>query len=239
MKIRLWIGCAAGILLLNELMGMLLGVQLGIVSVGILTVILARALCKKYLPGNAGGESESREMSGGEFPQPQPEALVRGCWTCPQCGVVHEPASSTCEKCGTERGEAVPEDGSGMHVRPGLRTLSFYSDDEGQEENPPRIRLYFSSLDAEVSVARSSFTLGRDESSHLNLAQLPNASYIGRHQASIACNGTQWYIRDEGSGNGTLLNGQRLEPLRSYFLELGDFISFADRETLIVQHLTV
>lgn len=99
------------------------------------------------------------------------------------------------------------------------------------------IKFYVSSLNTEVNVTRASFTVGRDATSDLNLARLPNAKYIARRQASFFCSGGQWYIRDENSTNGTFLNNRRLSGGQPHPLNKGDFISFAGKETLIVQDL--
>src|SRR6267378_2826071 len=47
---------------------------------------------------------------------------------------------------------------------------------------------------------------------------------VSRHQAEIRLQDKQWFVRDLGSGNGTLLNGRRLEGMVP--LTRGDEISF-------------
>ena len=47
---------------------------------------------------------------------------------------------------------------------------------------------------------------------------------VSRHQAEIRLQDTQWFVRDLGSGNGTLLNGRRLAGMAP--LKRGDEISF-------------
>ena len=47
---------------------------------------------------------------------------------------------------------------------------------------------------------------------------------VSRHQAEIRLQDTQWFVRDLGSGNGTLLNGRRLAGLVP--IKRGDEISF-------------
>lgn len=107
-----------------------------------------------------------------------------------------------------------------------------------QSPAAPVIRFYVSSLNTEVSVTRPSFTVGRDATSDLSLARLPNAKYIARRQASFFCSGGKWYIRDENSTNGTFLNNKQLQGQVPHPLNQGDFISFAGKETLIVQHMS-
>lgn len=104
-------------------------------------------------------------------------------------------------------------------------------------QQPAAIRFYVSSLNTEVNVTRASFTVGRDATSDLSLARLPNAQYIARRQASFFCSGGTWYIRDENSTNGTLLNNRRIPGGQPQALNVGDFISFAGKETLIVRDL--
>lgn len=51
--------------------------------------------------------------------------------------------------------------------------------------------------------------------------QIPDASVSGRH-ASIRANGAQWVIVDEGSTNGTRLNGERLATHSARPIKTGD-----------------
>ena len=47
---------------------------------------------------------------------------------------------------------------------------------------------------------------------------------VSRHQAEFRRQDMQWFVRDLGSGNGTLLNGRRLDGLAP--IKRGDEISF-------------
>ena len=99
------------------------------------------------------------------------------------------------------------------------------------------IKFHVSSLNTEVTITLPAFTVGRDATSDLNLSRLPNAKYIARRQASFFRSGGKWYIRDENSTNGTLLNNRQIPGGQPQVLNAGDFISFAGKETLIVQEL--
>lgn len=52
--------------------------------------------------------------------------------------------------------------------------------------------------------------------------------YVSAQHALIRWNGSGWELIDRGSRNGTLLNGERLEPRRAYVLEAGALIAFGD-----------
>ena len=99
------------------------------------------------------------------------------------------------------------------------------------------IRFHVSSLNAAVSVTLPSFTVGRDSTSDLSLARLPDAKYIARRQATVFRSGGNWYIRDENSTNGTFLNNRQIPGGQPQMLSQGDFVSFAGKETLIVLEL--
>ena len=56
----------------------------------------------------------------------------------------------------------------------------------------------------------------------------PESSYLSRDHAVIDTSGDGCRIRDEGSTNGTFLNGDRLMPYQWYPVQEGDEIRFAD-----------
>ena len=69
-------------------------------------------------------------------------------------------------------------------------------------------------------------TLGRSRECELVLKN----PYVARSQATFTCRDGQWYIRDNGTRNGTLLNGRMLDAEREYRIHPGDVICFARKE---------
>jgi pSer/pThr/pTyr-binding forkhead associated (FHA) protein len=62
--------------------------------------------------------------------------------------------------------------------------------------------------------------------------RLPDASVSGRH-ASIRANGAQWTVVDEGSTNGTRLNGERIAVQSPRRLETGDVLLLGRVELVV------
>jgi len=58
--------------------------------------------------------------------------------------------------------------------------------------------------------------------------------YVARSQATFTCREGQWHIRDNGTKNGTTLNGKLLEADREYRIHPGDVIVFARKEEVQV-----
>lgn len=71
--------------------------------------------------------------------------------------------------------------------------------------------------------------IGRGSSCDL---RIPDASVSGRH-ASIRANGAQWSIVDEGSTNGTRLNGEKLAVQSPRRLETGDVLLLGRVELVV------
>ncbi|NJL64931.1 MAG: FHA domain-containing protein [Methylacidiphilales bacterium] len=72
----------------------------------------------------------------------------------------------------------------------------------------------------------------------INLADLAGTDIVSRQHAEIQANGSNFYLMDLGSVNGTYLNDVVLEPKKLYLLNLGDRISLGreNKVTLIFQH---
>lgn len=73
-------------------------------------------------------------------------------------------------------------------------------------------------------------TLGRSRESGIVL----DNPYVARSQATFTCREGQWYLRDNGTRNGTALNGSRLDADREYRIHPGDRITFAQKEEVQV-----
>ena len=88
------------------------------------------------------------------------------------------------------------------------------------------LRLKLRSTGQILTVAGWQVTLGRSRENDL-VVENP---YVARSQATFTCRDGQWRIRDNGTRNGTYLNGQRLEPDGEYRIHPGDVLSFAKKE---------
>ena len=81
-----------------------------------------------------------------------------------------------------------------------------------------------------VSFEPQTITLGRAEDCTIPIRD----RFLSRHHAEIVWEGEKWLIRDRGSVNGTLLNGERLlEPVP---LRPGDRIALGDTEVVVGGH---
>lgn len=287
MKVLIWILSGFAVVLLNEILGMAIGFKLGYVIVTFLACSIATALCKVLIKEDS---AKAKKGKGRNASPVGNNAPIPGGWTCPSCGTNHEPSTNFCDRCGTPKSAAAPQQPVAEMTRPQIPVAENTRPQELPVQPPvlpvmpqppvqpvmpqppvqpvmpqppvqpvmpqppvqpvmPKppvqpvaqgnasIKFYVSSLNTEVSVTRPSFTVGRDSTSDLSLSRLPNAKYIARRQATFFCSGGTWYIRDENSTNGTLLNHRKISGGQSHPLKLGDFISFAGKETLIVQEL--
>ena len=95
----------------------------------------------------------------------------------------------------------------------------------------PRMRPLQLQLRSGVTLMASKWqvTLGRSRECDL----VVDNGYVARSQATFTCREGQWYLRDNGSRNGTYLNGTRLEQDREYPLKNQDVISFAKKEEAV------
>lgn len=251
MKVLIWILCIVVGVTLNEILGYLVGFKLGYVLLTVLIAAVAKALC-----GKVGGKKKAEEKPKAPqtpkappaAPKAAPPANVppappappaapvspapsAGSWVCPQCGSVHSIDSRFCTRCGTAQNSPSHPPKPPV-AEPIMKTTPV------MPQTVPCLTLHLSSLGTDVSMEKTSFTAGREPQCDLSLVRLPNAQYIARKQASFTYSAGTWYIRDEGSTNGTWLNNQRLTAQQPYRLSCGDVISFAGKETLTVRQLT-
>ena len=74
----------------------------------------------------------------------------------------------------------------------------------------------------ELQVGTSPARIGRHEGSEFVIPS-PDDTYVSRHHASLHFEGDQLVIVDQGSTNGTLVNGQRTQRA---LLNHGDTVRF-------------
>jgi pSer/pThr/pTyr-binding forkhead associated (FHA) protein len=79
---------------------------------------------------------------------------------------------------------------------------------------------------ATLSVASAELSIGRDPSNHL---WIPDP-VLSRQHCLLTCKGDQFFIRDLGSRNGTIVNGMTVDELQ---LRHGDQISIGTSVLLI------
>ena len=80
------------------------------------------------------------------------------------------------------------------------------------------------------SLPDEKITIGRSKECTIPLAD----RFLSRTHAEITRVDTEWFITDNGSVNGTFLNGKRLterSPLRP-----GDVITIGDNEIVVMRH---
>ncbi len=72
----------------------------------------------------------------------------------------------------------------------------------------------------------------------IDVSDLPDAEVVSRQHGQIQVEESNYYMVDEGSSNGTYLNGMKLQPHTRYLLNLGDKIDLGQQTqlTFIFQH---
>ena len=83
----------------------------------------------------------------------------------------------------------------------------------------------------EIALGRSLLSIGRDPSNDL---VLPDAMVSRRH-AVIECRGSQYYLRDCNSSNGSVVNGDRVEEKS---LRDGDLVAIGTARLLFREDLS-
>lgn len=68
--------------------------------------------------------------------------------------------------------------------------------------------------------------IGRGRLAVINLAALPNSDVVSHRHAHLVHNRTGYWIRDEHSLNGTIIDGQMLEAGERYQLQNGSQVQF-------------
>ncbi len=79
----------------------------------------------------------------------------------------------------------------------------------------------------ELPANLSAITIGKPNEQNppdIDVSHLPNADVVSRTHAQIRLDGSNYFIEDWGSSNGTFLNDIKLEPVTPYQLNRGDKI---------------
>ena len=87
------------------------------------------------------------------------------------------------------------------------------------------LRLKLRDSGRELAVSGWQMTLGRSRECDL----VVDNPYVARSQATFTCREGKWRIRDNGTKNGTYLNGKRLEADGEYRIYPGDVLCFAQK----------
>src|ERR1700744_83685 len=154
--------------------------------------------------------------------------------TCPNCGIGVQPEDLICFRCGANLPHApYPDDDvpsptvSQQYIRPG--------DNPGaqQRRRPSLVVLRISFPTGNVDVpAGTSVILGRDPAQSLVAAAFGQYDNVSRRHATVMVDdGGRATIRDEGSTNGTFVNGERVHPGSEVRLVDGDQIRLAAEGT--------
>jgi hypothetical protein len=80
-----------------------------------------------------------------------------------------------------------------------------------------------------------------DNNPDIDVSHLPDADIVSRSHVEISIQENNYYLQDNGSSNGTFINGLKLEPRTYYKLNLGDQIDLGQQNkvTFIFQQQQV
>src|ERR1700733_7547247 len=132
--------------------------------------------------------------------------------TCPNCGIGGQPGDLICFRCGANLPHApFPDDDipsptvSQQYIRQG---------ETGSRGRPSLVLLRIAFPTGNVDVpAGPSVILGRDPAQSLVAAAFEQYDNVSRKHATVVVDdGGRATIRDEGSTNGTFVNGERVMP---------------------------
>jgi pSer/pThr/pTyr-binding forkhead associated (FHA) protein len=149
--------------------------------------------------------------------------------TCPNCGIGVQPEDLICFRCGANLPHApYPDDDipsptvSQQYIRQGQES--------GPRRRPPSLvllRIAFPTGNVDVP-AGTSVILGRDPAQSLVAAAFEQYDNVSRKHATVVVDDAgRATIRDEGSTNGTFVNGERVMPYTEVRLVDGDQIRLA------------
>lgn len=99
------------------------------------------------------------------------------------------------------------------------------------EENSCTLSLWLKAENRAVRLQGERLLVGRSTDCDLRLS----SPYAARYQATFIREGSNWFLRDNNSKNGTYVNGIRLEAGELVLLKQGDSISFARKEEVEIR----
>ena len=147
--------------------------------------------------------------------------------TCPNCGIGVQPEDLICFRCGANLPHAPFTDDdipsptvSQQYIRQG---------ETGARRRPSLVLLRIAFPTGNVDVpAGTSVILGRDPAQSLVAAAFEQYDNVSRKHATVVVDDVgRATIRDEGSTNGTFVNGERVMPYTEVRLVDGDQIRLA------------
>ena len=101
------------------------------------------------------------------------------------------------------------------------------------------LKLYSQEENRHLSFDETMVHVGRAQGADITAEGSPNRRYMARRQAVFVYTRGQWYLRDEGSKNGTYVNGIRLPAETLHPLKYGDQIRFANLKPFIFETAVV
>jgi len=155
-----------------------------------------------------------------------------------------------------ETGESPPAMGGEGHHRSGRRITEAMGVDEETLTPPPRqerakparqvtevaaspsepsaaeLHLTYKGVSQVFSLPPGTYAIGRPsrKGPHPDIPLPDPSAYVSRRHATIYFENGQWLVKDNGSDNGSCLNGARLDPYRAYPLAHGDVIEIEERQ---------
>lgn len=136
---------------------------------------------------------------------------------CDNCGKKNPVSSLECEACGYDISFCIPVEYTEENIKK--------SSEENQKDSKKIWKftavddenVYFS-VDSETDIGRDNCEI----SDYLN-----KSDFVSRQHCKIYVKESKLYVMD-ASTNGTYINGNRIEKLSEYSLNIGDEITFAD-----------
>jgi len=166
----------------------------------------------------------------------QPPAIGPDQLICPNCGANNPPENAFCEDCGFDLSSPPPTARQDQIECPNCHRMNppeeLYCVGCGVNlksaqppPTPPIMGTLTGSDGSEITITKSE-TLGRAELSRFVSPE--KTTLISRQHFTISLEGNRFYIEDENSTNGTMLNNIDIKDMGRQELKDGDEIKVAD-----------